>query len=463
MCYNMDMTNFKKNDIFEAEVLDLTHEGQGVVKINSFPFFVDNALPGERIKMHVLKVGKSFGFGRVDEFISQSKHRVTQLNLDYLRTGIADFGHLSYDEQVKFKHKQVVYILRKTAGKADYPVLPMIEAIKTFNYRNKAQIPVQMIDGVLTTGFYRKNSHTLIPVEDFYIQHPEIDAAVLFLRDEFRKINLQAYDEKMRKGWLRNIVVRRAFHTGEMMITLVVTSKKLPENVELVIDHLVERFTNIKSVQLNINSGTGSFILGKEFVLLYGKDFITDLMLDKTFQISAPAFYQVNTPQAEKLYETAYDFAGLKPGDVVIDAYSGIGTIGISMADRVAKVYGMEIIPAAVENAKRNAQLNELENTHYEVGTAEKIMPKWLEEGVKPDVIFVDPPRKGLDEGFIKAATATGPRRIVYISCNPATFARDIVRFEAEGYLLDKVQPVDLFPQTHHIELVASFNKNKRG
>ena len=257
MCYNMDMTNFKKNDIFEAEVLDLTHEGQGVVKIDSFPFFVDNALPGERIKMHVLKVGKSFGFGRVDEFISQSKHRVTQLNLDYLRTGIADFGHLSYDEQVKFKHKQVVDILRKTAGKSDYPVLPVVEAIKTINYRNKAQIPVQMVDGLLTTGFYRKNSHTLIPVEDFYIQHPEIDAVVLFLRDEFRKINLQAYDEKTRKGWLRNIVVRRAFHTGEMMITLVVTSKKLPEKVELVIDHLVERFTNIISVQLNINSGTG--------------------------------------------------------------------------------------------------------------------------------------------------------------------------------------------------------------
>ena len=316
-----------------------------------------------------------------------------------------------------------------------------------------------MIDGLLTTGFYRKNSHTLIPVEDFYIQHPEIDAVVLFLRDEFRKINLQAYDEKTRKGWLRNIVVRRAFHTGEMMITLVVTSKKLPEKVELVIDHLVERFTNIKSVQLNINSGTGSFILGKEFILLYGKDFITDLMLDKTYQISAPAFYQVNTPQAEKLYETAYDFAGLKPGDVVIDAYSGIGTIGISMADRVAKVYGMEVVPAAVENAKRNAQLNELENTHYEVGTAEKIMPKWLSEGINPDVIFVDPPRKGLDEGFIKAAATMNPRRIVYISCNPATFARDVVRFEAEGYLLDKVHPVDLFPQTHHIELVASFNK----
>ncbi|OAZ17119.1 hypothetical protein V425_04285 [Lactococcus lactis RTB018] len=192
----MDMTNFKKNDIFEAEVLDLTHEGQGVVKIDSFPFFVDNALPGERIKMHVLKVGKSFGFGRVDEFISQSKHRVTQLNLDYLRTGIADFGHLSYDEQVKFKHKQVVDILRKTAGKSDYPVLPVVEAIKTINYRNKAQIPVQMVDGLLTTGFYRKNSHTLIPVEDFYIQHPEIDAVVLFCAMSFERL---IYKLMMRK------------------------------------------------------------------------------------------------------------------------------------------------------------------------------------------------------------------------------------------------------------------------
>lgn len=453
------MTNFKKNDIFEAEVLDLTHEGQGVVKVDSYPFFVDNALPGERIKMRVLKVGKSFGFGRVDEFISQSEHRTTQLNLDYLRTGIADFGHLTYNEQVKFKKKQVVDILRKTAGKEDFPVSPVIESIKTIKYRNKAQIPVQMVNGILTTGFYRKNSHSLIPVEDFYIQHPEIDAVVLFLRDEFRKINLQAYDEKTRKGWLRNIVVRRGFHTSEMMVSLVVTSKKLPENVDLVIDKLVEHFTNIKSVQLNINTGTGSFILGKEFVLLYGKDFITDLMLDKTYQISAPAFYQVNTPQAEKLYETAFEFAELKPGDIVIDAYSGIGTIGISMADRVAEVYGMEVVPAAVENAKRNAQLNELENTHYEVGTAEKIMPKWLDEGIKPDVIFVDPPRKGLDETFIKSATATNPRRIVYISCNPATFARDVVRFENEGYILDKVQPVDLFPQTHHIELVARFNK----
>ena len=456
------MTNFKKNDSFEAEVIDLTHEGQGVVKIDQFPFFVDNALPGEKIKMRVLKVGKSFGFGRVDEFLTQSDHRVTDINLDYLRTGIADFGHLAYPEQLKFKHKQVVELLYKTAGKKNFPVLPVLAADELVSYRNKAQVPVQMLGNQLTTGFYRKNSHTLIPVEDFYIQHPEIDAVVLFLRDAFRKLGVKAYDEKTRQGWLRHFVIRRGFHTNELMVTLVVTNPKLPQGVEASLTDLSVAFPNIKSIQLNLNKSTGSFILGKEFKLLYGQGFITDTMMGKTFQISAPAFYQVNTPQAEQLYQTAYDFAELKSTDVVIDAYSGIGTIGIGMADKVAQVYGMEVIPAAVENAKVNAQLNDLTNTHYEVGTAETIMPKWLAEGIRPDVIFVDPPRKGLDESFITAATATEPRSIIYVSCNPATFARDVTRFENQGYMLEKVQPVDLFPQTHHIELVANFIKENR-
>ncbi|RZI48197.1 23S rRNA (uracil(1939)-C(5))-methyltransferase RlmD [Lactococcus kimchii] len=455
------MENFKKNDTFEAEVIDLTHEGQGVVKINRFPFFVDNALPGERIKMRVLKVGKSFGFGRVDEFLSQSEHRISGINLDYLRTGIADFGHLAYSEQLKFKQKQVSELLRKTAGKVEFPVLPVLAAEQTLAYRNKAQVPVQMVDGLLTTGFYRKNSHTLVPVEDFYIQDKALDAIILFIRDECRQMAVQAYDEKSRKGWLRHIVVRRAYHTGEVMVTLVVTNKKAPVPIKVLVNKLAAQFSNLKSVQLNINKGTGSFILGKEFVVLYGQDFISDTMLDKTFQISAPAFYQVNTAQAEKLYQTAYDFAQLLPTDVVIDAYSGIGTIGLGMADRVAKVYGMEVIASAVENAQHNAQLNHIENAHYEVGTAETIMPKWLAEGISPDLIFVDPPRKGLDESFIESATEANPRAIIYISCNPATFARDVVRFEAQGYQLEKVQPVDLFPQTHHVETVALFTRKK--
>ncbi|QDK71253.1 23S rRNA (uracil(1939)-C(5))-methyltransferase RlmD [Lactococcus protaetiae] len=455
----MDMINFKKNEIFEADVIDLTHEGQGVVKIEHFPFFVDNALPGERIMMRVLKVGKSFGFGRVEQFLTQSEHRVNGVNLDYLRTGIADFGHLSYEEQLKFKQKQVCQLLTKTAHKEKFPVSNVIPADRTLAYRNKAQVPVRDIDGLLTTGFFRKNSHTLIPVENFYIQAPEIDAVILFLRDEFRKITVSSYDEKTRQGWLRNIVVRKAYYSSEIMITLVVTADKLPKGTDRLLSALTEKFPNIKSVQLNINADTGSFILGKKFKVLYGQGYITDTMLGKTFQISAPAFYQVNTEQAEKLYQIAYDFADLKATDVVIDAYSGIGTIGIGMADKVHQIYGMEVIPEAVSDAKHNARLNNLSNTHYEVGTAEAILPKWLKAGIKPDIVFVDPPRKGLDETFIRAASETQARAIIYISCNPATFARDVVRFEEQGYQLDKVQPVDLFPQTHHIELVANFIK----
>ncbi|MFC4652533.1 23S rRNA (uracil(1939)-C(5))-methyltransferase RlmD [Lactococcus nasutitermitis] len=453
------MVNFKKNDVFEADVIDLTHEGQGVVKIDGFTFFVDNALPDEKIKMRVTKVGKSFGFGRVEEMIKSTDKRVSGLNVDYLRTGIADLGHLIYSEQLIYKRQQVVELLKKTARKVDFPVAETLGAKETVAYRNKAQVPVRMINGELTTGFYRKNSHDLIPIEDFYIQAPEIDALIKFLRDKFRVLKISAYDEKKRQGWLRNIVVRRGFHSAEMMLALVVTSDKIPFDKVKFLSDLLESFPELKSVQLNINRSEGSFILGKKFLTLFGEDFITDTMLGKKFEISAAAFYQVNTAQAENLYTIAYDFAELSSSDVVIDAYSGIGTIGLAMSDKVAEIYGMEVVPAAVENAKHNALLNGVKNAHYEVGSAEMVMPKWKNAGIKADVIFVDPPRKGLDDSFIETATAMSARAIIYISCNPATFARDVVRIEERGYLLKKVQPVDLFPQTHHVELVARFER----
>ncbi|WP_374285823.1 23S rRNA (uracil(1939)-C(5))-methyltransferase RlmD [Lactococcus sp.] len=454
------MNELKKNMIFEAEVVDLTHEGQGVVKIDGFPLFVDNALPGEQIEVRVIKVGKNFGFGRVEKILKASPHRVTDISLDYLRTGIADFGHLTYEEQLVYKQKQVVELLKKTAKKKDFPVEPILAAGQTTKYRNKAQVPVREINGQIETGFYRKNSHQLVPISDFYIQHPRIDALVNFIRDFLRKYDNAskiAYNEQTRKGWLRNIVIRRAYHTEEMMLVLVVTSDKFPIDKQAFLSALTTEFKDLKSIQLNINNSDGSFILGKKYLLLYGKSSITDSMLGKRFEISAPAFYQVNTAQAEKLYQTAYEFADLSETDTIVDAYSGIGTIGLCVADQVAQVYGMEVIPAAVENAKLNAKNNELHNTNYVTGKAEQVMPQWLEAGVKPDLIFVDPPRKGLDEQFITAATQMQARAIVYISCNPATFARDVVRFEENGYLLEKVRPVDLFPQTHHIECVGKF------
>ncbi len=454
------MNELKKNMVFTSDVVDLTHEGQGVVKIGGFPLFVENALPGEQIEVRVTKVGKNFGFGRLERLIKQSPFRMTEINLDYLRTGIADFGHLQYEQQLEYKQKQVVELLHKTAHKENFPVEPILPAEQTTAYRNKAQVPVREINGQIETGFYRKNSHQLVPISDFYIQDPIIDNLVNTIRDGLRAFGQAskiAYNEQTRKGWLRNLVIRRAYHSHEMMLVFVVTNAKFPFPQKEFLAELIEKFPELKSIQLNINKTDGSFILGKKYVTIYGSDTIKDTMLGKTYEISAPSFYQVNTSQAEKLYQTAYEFAELKQEDTIIDAYSGIGTIGLSVADQVARVYGMEVIPAAVTNAIRNADLNHFNNVKYEVGAAEEIMPQWLEDGIKPDVIFVDPPRKGLDERFIETATKVGARSVIYISCNPATFARDVIRFEQNSYQLERVRPVDLFPQTHHIELVGKF------
>ncbi|WEV44673.1 23S rRNA (uracil(1939)-C(5))-methyltransferase RlmD [Streptococcaceae bacterium ESL0687] len=448
------MINLVKNDIIETEVIDLTHEGSGVVKIDGYPFFVENTLPGEKIKMRVLKVGKKFGFGRVEEYLTKSADRVEDLNIDYLRTGIADLGHLKYDKQVEFKAKQVKEILKKTAGLADLDLNPTLAAENATKYRNKAQIPVRRFKGQTETGFFKKGSHDLIPVEDFFIQDGEIDEIVIYVRDLLRRFDLKPYNEINKTGLVRNIMVRRGFNTGEIMVTLITTKKKI-FRVDQIVEKLVEKFPNIVSIMQNVNESSGNGLFGPDYYVLYGRDHIEDTMLGKKYQISAPSFYQVNTEMAEKLYQEAIRMADLSEDDVVIDAYSGIGTIGLSFADRVKKVYGVESVPSAVANAQINAQINGLDNVEYKLGKAERVMAEWVAEGIKPDVIFVDPPRKGLDESFIESASQTGARAVVYISCNPATFARDVERFAARGYMLQEVTPVDLFPQTHHVEVVG--------
>lgn len=449
------MITFKKNELLTGTVTGLTHEGLGVVKIDNFPFFVENALPTEQIEIRVMKLKRNYGFARVERFITKSEHRVEDLNMDFLRTGIADLGHLEYAEQLKFKQEQVKTVLSKNAGLTDFAVLETLEAPEILHYRNKAQIPVRLVKNQLETGFFRKNSHDLIAIEDFYIQHEEIDQLIVAVRDLLRENAVKPYDEHDKSGWIRNLVIRRGYHTGELMLVFVVTSEKLPSNFDEILSNLTERFPNLKSVLLNINKSTGNAIFGKDSKLLHGQNFITDKMFDVSYQISAQSFYQVNTAQAERLYQVAYDFAELTKNDTIIDAYAGIGTIGLSIADKVKQIYGMEIVESAVENAQNNAKLNHIENAHYEVGTAEEILPKWRENDVKADVIFVDPPRKGLDESFILTATKMNARKIVYVSCNPASFARDVKIFQENGYELTKVQPVDLFPQTHHVEVVG--------
>ena len=444
----------KKNDMIEVEIVDLSHDGAGVAKAEGLVFFVENALPGELIRMRVLKVNKKIGYGKVEEFLRTSDQRNENLDMAYLRTGIADLGHLKYPAQLDFKRKQVKDSLYKIAGLSDVEVPPTLGMEQPLGYRNKAQVPVRRVNGQLETGFFRKNSHDLLPIEDFYIQAPVIDQVVLFTRDLLRRFDLKPYGEKEQSGLIRNLVVRRGHYSGEIMVILVTTRPKI-FRVEQLIEQLIKQFPEIVSVMQNINDQNTNAIFGKDWRTLYGQDYITDQMLGNSFQIAAPAFYQVNTEMAEKLYQTAIDFSELTANDVVLDAYSGIGTIGLSVAKQVKKVYGVEVIPEAVENSRKNAAINGITNAHYVCAPAEEAIQNWLKEGIQADVILVDPPRKGLTESFIKASSQTGADRITYISCNVATMARDIKLYQELGYELKKVQPVDLFPQTHHVEAVS--------
>lgn len=447
-----------KNDIIETEISDISHEGMGIAKVDGFVFFVENALPGEIIKMRVLKLRKCIGYGKVEEYLTTSPHRNEGLDYTYLRTGIADLGHLTYEQQLLFKQKQVADNLYKIAHISDVLVEPTLGMTIPLAYRNKAQVPVRRVDGQLETGFFRKNSHTLVSIEDYLIQEKEIDALINFTRDLLRKFDVKPYDEEQQSGLIRNLVVRRGHYTGQLMLVLVTTRPKI-FRIDQMIEKLVSAFPSVVSIMQNINDRNSNVIFGKEFRTLYGSDTIEDQMLGNTYAISAQSFYQVNTEMAEKLYQKAIDFSDLNSEDIVIDAYSGIGTIGLSVAKQVKHVYGVEVVEKAVSDAKENATRNGITNSTYVADSAENAMAKWLKEGIKPTVIMVDPPRKGLTESFVYSAAQTKADKITYISCNSATMARDIKLFEELGYHLVKIQPVDLFPMTHHVETVALLSK----
>ncbi|EMF0087433.1 23S rRNA (uracil(1939)-C(5))-methyltransferase RlmD [Enterococcus hirae] len=444
----------KKNERYTLDIIDLSYEGMGVAKIDGYPLFIENALPGERVEVLVVKVGNKFGYGKVEKWLTESPDRQPLKDNRLLRTGIAPLAHLNYEQQLLFKQKQVENVMSKIAKMPEVDILPTIPMENPVGYRNKAQIPVRRMDGRLATGFYKKNSHELVEIEDYYIQDPAIDEAIKRVRDILQRFQVRGYNEAKNEGQIRHIIIRRGHYSHEMMVVLVTRKEKFFKGKEIA-SIIHEELPEVVSVIQNINEEKTNVILGDKEKVLYGRSYIEDQLLGKTYRISSKSFYQVNTEQTEKLYQTAIEFAALQKEDTVIDAYSGIGTIGLSLADKVKEVYGMELVPEAIEDAQFNALTNKIENAHYEVGKAETVMKKWQDKGVKPSVIVVDPPRKGLDARFIVSAIDMAPAKLVYISCNPATFARDAKLFAESGYEVKKVQPVDLFPQTHHVELVA--------
>lgn len=440
-----------KNQEYIVKIIDLNFEGIGVAKINGFPIFIENSLINEEVKIKIIKVLKNYAIGIVIEFISMSKDRVEIKDKKGTWVGTMPLQHLSYEKQLILKQKQVKNVMNKIAKMPHIPVLKTIGCKDELAYRNKAQIPVRSINGILETGFYRKNTHTLIPIEDFMIQDKRIDEVILIVRDILRKLKIQAYDEENHSGLVRHICVRRGIYSKEVQIVIV--AMKYFDLIEDIKTELLKRCEDVKSIVLNINSKQTNVIMGSENILIYGEDKIQDSILGYHFNISSKSFYQVNPKQTEVLYSKAIELADLKDTDVVLDAYCGIGTIGICIANKVKQVYGMEIVEDAIKMAEENAQLNHISNITFEAGDAKDVMEKWNK--IHFDVLIVDPPRKGLDKKFILESVKVNPKKIVYISCNPATMARDLAIYEELGYETQVVQPVDMFPQTAHVECVT--------
>lgn len=460
------MTNNKqgapvaKNDVLEGEIIDLTHEGLGISKLGGYPLFIEGALINETVEFKVIKVGKNFGVAKLIKIIKESPDRVEVTDRAYAQTGTMPLQHLAYEAQLKFKKNQVENVLQKIGKLPDVKVNDVIGMDNPFGYRNKAQIPVRKHNGKLETGVFRKNSHDLIPMEDFKIQDLEIDKAVIVVRDIMRKYNVKPYNEKDNTGNLRHILVRRGYHTGEMMITLVTRTPKLFPHSKIVPD-ILEALPEVVSIVQNVNPKKTNVILGQEVIVLHEEDKYQDKLLNHTFEISHRSFFQVNTSQAEVLYSKVLEFAQLTGEETVIDAYCGIGTITLALAEKAKEVYGIEIIEPAVLDARRNAELNGIENVTYQIGAAEDVMLDWSKEGREADLLVVDPPRKGLEGQFIEAVIKMQPKKMVYVSCNPSTLARDLALLVEGGYTVEQVQPVDMFPQTSHVETVALLTKKQ--
>lgn len=449
----------QKNDYIDVIFEDLTHDGAGVAKVDGYPIFVPNGLPGEKAKIKVIKVNKGYGCGRLEELYEKSPYRIEIPREDLPKYGGCQLEHISYEGQLKYKENQVRQVLTRIGKLEDVVVHPILGMDNPWHYRNKAQVPVGEKDGKLIAGFFKPRSHDIVDTDESLIQIPEINEAVQAVKEICGKLGIPAYNEETHKGVLRHIMARYGQQTGELMVVIVTRTGEIPF-VEKIVEEIVARLPKVKSIVHNVNSKRTNVILGDKTKVLWGSEVIYDFIGDVKFAISALSFYQVNPVQTKVLYDKALEYAALTGSESVIDAYCGIGTISLFLAQKARKVFGVEIVPEAIEDARKNAALNGIENAEFEAGEAEVVIPKWYEEGNKADVFVVDPPRKGCDEVLLRTIIDMKPKKVVYVSCNPATLARDLRILEDGGYKTVEVQPVDMFPHTTHCEAVARIEFN---
>ena len=452
---------FRKNDIVTLEIVDCGTDGEGIGKADGFTVFVKDAVIGDTIVAKIMKAKKNYGYGRLMEILKPSPYRVEPVCLSARQCGGCQLQAVSYEEQKVFKEKKLRGHLERIGGFTEFPMEPLIGMDDPYHYRNKAQFPVgRNKEGRIVTGFYAGRTHAIIENRDCALGIPQNKDVLDRVIAHMEKYNIAPYDEATGKGLVRHIFVRYGFFTGELMVCLIINGQDLPHQRELV-EKLCE-IPGMTSISLNMNKKRSNVILGDKVKTIWGEDYITDKIGDISYEISPLSFFQVNPKQTWKLYSKALEYADLHGEETVWDLYCGIGTISLFLAQKAKFVRGVEIVPAAIEDAKRNAQINHIENVEFFVGKAEEVLPREYEKnGVYADVIVVDPPRKGCDEMLLKTILKMQPKRVVYVSCDSATLARDLRFLCDNGYELKKVCGVDQFPQTVHVETVVLLSHKK--
>ncbi|WP_053957690.1 23S rRNA (uracil(1939)-C(5))-methyltransferase RlmD [Inediibacterium massiliense] len=448
----------KKGQVYDVLIHDIGENGEGIGRVDGFTVFVDGAVIEDEVKAKIEVVKKNYAIGKIIKLVKPSPFRIHPMCEYTRKCGGCQIQNIDYSMQLQLKTNKVKANIERIGKIKDAIIHDTIGMDHPYAYRNKAQFPVGMKDGQVQIGFYQKKSHNIIDLHNCYIQD-EMNAKIIkVIRDYINNYNVPNYNEKSGKGIIRHIVTKVAFSTKDIMVVIVTNGRELPKK-DILIENLLEEVPNIKSIVQNINSKKGNVVLGRECITLYGEEKIIDTIGTLKFNISPLSFFQVNPIQTKVLYEKALEYASLSGEEVVYDIYCGIGTISLFLAQKAKKVYGIEIVPQAIEDAKENAKLNDVENVEFFAGAAEEVVPRLYKEGILADVVVVDPPRKGCDEKVLDTIVKMNPEKIVYVSCNPSTLARDLKYLDENGYKTMEVQPVDMFPHTGHVETIIMMTK----
>lgn len=449
----------KKNDQVEVTIEDIGSEGEGIGRYEGYTLFVKDTAIGDRALVQVTKAGKSYGYARLTRLITPSQYRVEPRCPIAAKCGGCQLQHIDYQKQMEFKVNKVRSCLTRIGGFKEFMMEPICGMEEPYYYRNKSQFPVgRNKDGSIAIGFYAGRTHSIIDTTHCYIG-AEVNSEILaFLRSFIERYHIEPYNETTHQGLLRHILTRIGYSTGEIMVCLVINGTRLPHTEELIQGLL--KIGGMKSICLNVNQEKTNVILGEQIIPLWGEPYITDYIGTIRYRISPLSFYQVNPVQTKKLYDIALEYADLQGEETVWDLYCGIGTISLFLAQKAKRVYGVEIIPQAIQDARENARRNNIENAEFFVGAAEDVLPnKYKEENIHADVIVVDPPRKGCEQSLLDTILAMAPQRVVYVSCDPATLARDLKYLCERDYKLVKVRAVDQFPHSVHVECVTLMSR----